>query len=56
MAETAQGVLRRAWGLLADGALIPLVPLAWGRSLAQMLFCSGPRFSLVNNVTTDEFI
>ena len=29
MAETAQGVLRRAWGLLADGALIPLVPLAW---------------------------
>lgn len=56
MAETAQGVVRRAWGLLADGALVPLVPLARGRNLAQMLFCSGSWFSLVNDVTTDEFI
>ena len=44
MAETAQGVTRRAWGLLADGALVPLVPLARGRTWLRCYSALGPGF------------
>lgn len=49
----AQGVVKRARGLSADGVPIPVVPLTWGRSSAQALFLSGARFSLVKDVATD---